>query len=786
MRFAVGKNNKRIFYKKGPLRVITVIILWSFLFTMGVGNAPVGNTRVISIPAERTNGRSYGSDNPGFLNDLNVETLKLPLYLGNIGERYSGESAKTLIYIQDAHCNYYAQHKINEIIEYFNKNYEIKMVNLEGGKGKYRLSLFTDITDRRIRKEVADYFVREGMLTGAEYCAVNKPENISLWGMENTDLYLQNLSVYMESLSDKGEIDRLLGSLERTLTILKKGIFSDELIELDKMLDQYKTGELEFRDYLEYLIKTSKVCNMDLKMYPNIGLFEQLLHMEEEIDYKKANMERDELIGVFEKTFSRNELAELSKKTIEFKKEIISRKDFYEYLVVKIRSISHEISGYPELRKYIKYISLYDNVNKIKTIEEMEKCEGTLRKYFYKNKVQRDLNDMSKNYFLLRNMLKICFTKEEYKYYTENEDAFNMSHYITFAESYRHLLSGEGKLDPGIGRLDTYRLKIKNFYKYSFARDKAFVENIRFDSEGNERALMVTGGFHGDNLCRLLREKGISYVTIMPNFRDDEDYTSPYFSLLSGKVHPVEDRLGDALGFSLSLASILTEMGVEVYGKRGILLRKLHVALKSAEVDGKKGIVIQKGDMTRTVNVKGEIVRPEELRDYRLVIIEDEGIKVGAVSDIEGKIEYLSEDYEYDEMLECDEEVFLWVKTQEQLRRDNVTLDRARRKVKAQGRDKGKREPAKGLMMSVDLGAKRINSLDLKECTDMPEPNGVAIHKESGRVAIASWSEIVIYDYNTGKPKTISKEWFANMHTAQFSDDGKRASGHLIRFRYDL
>ena len=118
----------------------------------------------------------------------------------------------------------------------------------EGGKGDYDLSIFTDIKDKEIRKRVSDYFVKEGLVNGAEYFAINNPDKATLWGVENTKLYIKNLNIYRESLKHRGRVDEYLKELEHILNNLKRNIYSSELLELDKQYIQYKEEVIEFKE----------------------------------------------------------------------------------------------------------------------------------------------------------------------------------------------------------------------------------------------------------------------------------------------------------------------------------------------------------------------------------------------------------------------------------------------------------------------------------------------------------------------------------------------------------
>ena len=116
----------------------------------------VGSNRAVLRQAQDSpeQGRRAGSpDSPGaIIKELSVDTFSLPEYLGRVKDSWSpnsftlrrglpsnkglaqGESLPSVvIHIQDAHCNYYAQHKIAEIITYLNDKYGADTINLEGG-----------------------------------------------------------------------------------------------------------------------------------------------------------------------------------------------------------------------------------------------------------------------------------------------------------------------------------------------------------------------------------------------------------------------------------------------------------------------------------------------------------------------------------------------------------------------------------------------------------------------------------------------------------------------------
>src|SRR4030042_2973523 len=147
---------------KGPLRVIAFITLWSFLFSTGGGEILVedvllghkgyaGKAWAAETYAGPSSVGPAGSGSPASIKELDIKTFILPQRLGYIKDSWSAGNQKpkaedrVVIHIQDAPCNYAAQHKIADIVGYLSEKYGITAINLEGGEGAYDLSLFADI-----------------------------------------------------------------------------------------------------------------------------------------------------------------------------------------------------------------------------------------------------------------------------------------------------------------------------------------------------------------------------------------------------------------------------------------------------------------------------------------------------------------------------------------------------------------------------------------------------------------------------------------------------------------
>ncbi len=552
--------------------------------------------------------------------ELHPETFVLPEHLGSVTYRHTADKASgTVIHIQDAHCNYACQKKVSEIIGYLNGEYGISAVNLEGGAGGYDLSVLTRIQDRGIREKVTDHFVSEGLVNGAEYFAVNNPGKIRLWGVEDTKLYAGNLGAYRNSLRYKDEVTSHLKALNSVFSDLIAKMYSKDLLEFELRYRAYKSGNAEFREYLDFLIETAERAGVDSSSIPNIELLGFTLAEEENVDFKNADRQRAELLGVLQKTLSDRLIRELIANTAGFRTGSITQKDFYADLTAKAKLAGVPMESFPELKRYISYVSMYDDVDRSAVMREMALAEDLIKDSLCRSGEERELSVLSKNLALLESLFNASLTKEDYKYYKANKRSFDAGNFISFIDRYAFVHKITARPDDNVRDLDRYREDMENFYGHSFERDMAFIENMDLrkaheeEKVGGPAGILVTGGFHTENLVDLLKEHGFSYVSIVPKFEICGEHKNRYFALLGGDQDSVMGRLRDFTYSALAIASFLNE-NINVGGLPGEEFRRVSFDLLSKWQEGKisypekSGMLINAGDQYFAIDWDGNTV----------------------------------------------------------------------------------------------------------------------------------------------------------------------------------
>ncbi|MEE8359752.1 MAG: hypothetical protein V3S04_02355, partial [Candidatus Omnitrophota bacterium] len=241
---------------KGPYYADFKPPIWSFLYITIYHKITAVFTAVLFLlsivgpemaEAARTNMPSMkmGIEKPaGNLQkkELDVESFQIPDRMGSLKDKNVG-SGGTIIFIQDAHCNYPAQQSISNIIKHLNDEYGVTLINLEGGRGDYDLSLFTDIQDADIRERVSEYFMKEGRISGPESFAINNPEKVVLFGIEDADLYIKNVDVYRDSLEYISGVNNTLDYIASRTKELKSHIYTPALLELDNRYGDFRENK---------------------------------------------------------------------------------------------------------------------------------------------------------------------------------------------------------------------------------------------------------------------------------------------------------------------------------------------------------------------------------------------------------------------------------------------------------------------------------------------------------------------------------------------------------------
>ena len=317
---------------------------------------------------------AYAIVTPAPLPVINQNTLKsiesylLPFNIGRITDALYTGSDEVVINIQDLHSHAQAQRNISSILSILDTQYGLENVYVEGGIGQVDTSWLSSISNKELREKILNNMLESGRLTGGEYYSVETNKNKLLKGIEDRDTYINNLKRLDEFYSKKQDILKYVSFLKYTLNNVSKKYYTRDNLKLNRVVSKHEAGNLSAQKYFTYLLETANKANINLKRYPNIIAFLQVLKKQEGLDTKKVNLAIAELLNELKVKLSYEQYQALISKISNKSKETEFYFDLYK--VAKENGLL-EKSDYKILLVFFDYLSLNQSLNPVNlTLDE--------------------------------------------------------------------------------------------------------------------------------------------------------------------------------------------------------------------------------------------------------------------------------------------------------------------------------------------------------------------------------------------------------------------------------
>ena len=465
------------------------------------------------------------------------EKIVVPRDYGLVKSRYTAKDSKKLvIHIQDAHCNYEAQSNIIKILECLIKNDGLGLISVEGADGFIDTSWFKAFPDADIRKEVADYFMKKGEITGPEFLSITSDYPIKLFGAETRSYYIENLNAFTSSYPLKEDTEKYFNQIKAIINKLKSYIYSAELKELDAKSRDYESKKLSFTDYVKYLESLGHKHKINLRQYENLFKLVSVLVYEKKINFSVVDKERATLIDFITKRLDKEQLTELVNKSLEFKVGKIASAEYYSYLRALAKKHGVSLSDeYPNLFNYVIYNSVYSRIENEQLFDDIKKFEEAVKEKMFANNDQRTLDRLSRHANTLLGLVNIKLLNGDFDYYKAHKEEFEYEAFSTFINKMATRYGFAYEVDAPSEAVIESMPKLEDFYAIAIKRDKALVENTikAMNKEKARISVLVTGGFHSEGIAKILEKRDISYIVVCPNITKDVE--TPYIKILTTK-----------------------------------------------------------------------------------------------------------------------------------------------------------------------------------------------------------------------------------------------------------
>ncbi|OGW95336.1 MAG: hypothetical protein A3K16_03065, partial [Omnitrophica bacterium RIFCSPLOWO2_01_FULL_45_24] len=495
---------------------------------------------------------------------------------------------KTIINIQDAHASFAAQESIVSILDSLVTNYDLKLVAIEGSEGYIDTSILKTFPNEEIREKTAKYFMKKGKLSAGEFFSITSDKEIALYGIEDKPLYMENAGQFRKIRDINEATKKDISNLTANLESLKEKVYSKEMLQLDRNSVLHKDGKIGFSDRWGLINALAEKFYIKYQKHENLTKLVESLKVEKNVDFQKANKERDVLIDLLSKKMVKQDLEHLVLKSLSFKTGKVSQGEYYVYLQELASRYGVDPEPYKSLILYTDYITLYESIDLVEIFEEVKKFEDSIKEKMFENNYQRKLRYFSRFISLVSDLYELKLTNgdvDELISYIPSlrganevsDEAISKSEiaslaFGSLAMTGERILSAprndDAKVKASAEALATfiketclkYNAAIDGnydlaaildnipaavtFYKTAEERNSAMLANTinKMQKENQSVAALVTGGYHTKGLTKLLRQKETSYIVILPKF-DSSEGERPYVAILTNKKEPYEKLL---------------------------------------------------------------------------------------------------------------------------------------------------------------------------------------------------------------------------------------------------
>lgn len=462
-----------------------------------------------------------------------LSDIKIPEKTGTMEVTSSNSNSPQVILIKDAHCVYEAQKNISEILEVLIRDYKMDLVCLEGAVDtlenlpKFQSYRINDKT----KEKVTDGLMKQGYLSGAEALAIREGKGlpVTMWGVEEEELYLSNLYEFRQTFKENEGAINLVNKLLSVVDDLKSKLYNESLLKFDANAKNHEKGDLSLTDYIYLLV--GDAGNSSKVDYPNINLAVRLAQLEKAVDFKEAEKERNKFLNSLVGILPQEDVRKIIQTSMLFRLGKISTPEYYKFLGGFIGYAVKTKAETKDLIKYIHLTKLQAKMDSSALFNEVESLEGEIYSRLCVSDAENKLHRTDQNLSVLSKLLNLQFSRNDLAYYKENKGEINLEDIVSFL----NLQAGANAVTfPDIGdKIPVVSNFAEKFYEDALNRDTVLVNKTleKMKAENKTSAVLVTGGFHEEGIKEMLEKEGINCAVITPVITK-EQADNPYLSLI--------------------------------------------------------------------------------------------------------------------------------------------------------------------------------------------------------------------------------------------------------------
>lgn len=510
--FSFGDDMKNKFLNKGLLKKVTALsVSAAFLITSALSDLTYA---------------SLGTAMSSTISGASVSVPIIPSSLGKITSAKYFDSKDIIINIQDLHCHAETQRKIASIIGYIDNFYGLDKVYLEGAFKNVDTSWLSSFNDSKDGSNVLESLINNGKLSGTEYYSIVNNKKNFVSGIENEQLYKENIKLLGEIITLYPEIEAVCTELEKEIKKIKRDYSGRQARKLEKVVTSFRKKEITAKDFYKELAVFADSLGLSITKYPNVSAYIVLLEKAQVLDNKKVISEFGRFTSDLKNEIPYGEFSELLKKSNNFN----NIEDIADDLINFNRrfSITKKLK-LVNLETFFTYLEFNGNINPVSLIKEEEAFINELYTKMGRTKYEREVSFLSEFIPVIKKYFTADISADEYYNFEKDYNKFRIVWTSYFA-------------DNAVKNLDKYYKLLSDYHKNNIKRDGIFaasiisqnnvstaveikdtvsaVEKIKSNISNKNIKLVVTGGFHTRGLEKIFEKQKISYAIITPKITE--------------------------------------------------------------------------------------------------------------------------------------------------------------------------------------------------------------------------------------------------------------------------
>jgi len=413
------------------------------------------------------------------------------------------------------------------------KRYGISLVLIEGGSQDANLDAVRGKAPADVWKKVARRFLSEGKIAGEEYLNLTSDIPMQTIGIERQDLYDESIRTYAELAAARKKSLSALYGLRTAIGRIKNRMYPRELADYETGKSASSEGP---RSGYQALVRIARESGVSFESYAAVQQLEDVLKLENRIDFGAADIERVQLTEKIIRYKSKAFFERYVQSRASAESGEASRYAFWHGILAAANAAGIHTSAYPELTHYGAYLEAFQSLDPSKLLTELDGLENDLYAKKLLTDDARKLRAIDRFTSLLYDAYSIRISSGDYSILAANKEQFETDSILAFVNRLLLDLGYAEDLVVEEPEIDRARPLFEKFYRLVHERDEAFIQNSisAMERTGSKAAFLIAGGYHTEHLVQMLADKGYSYVVLAPIVTESTD-TENYEKVLLGK-----------------------------------------------------------------------------------------------------------------------------------------------------------------------------------------------------------------------------------------------------------